>query len=114
VLLCAHMSVQRVAASLPTLARSFRTSCQSLAEASSNGGVSKGGISHNEIVRGDGHHGLRPGYHYDWEHGEHYLRPDKVPNFCRKWNIVFPLLFGVALGIPVFTVWWQQSKLKAA
>eukprot|EP00199_Chlamydomonas_sp_CCMP681_P004270 CAMPEP_0119101652 /NCGR_PEP_ID=MMETSP1180-20130426/643_1 /TAXON_ID=3052 ORGANISM="Chlamydomonas cf sp, Strain CCMP681" /NCGR_SAMPLE_ID=MMETSP1180 /ASSEMBLY_ACC=CAM_ASM_000741 /LENGTH=105 /DNA_ID=CAMNT_0007085803 /DNA_START=44 /DNA_END=361 /DNA_ORIENTATION=+ len=71
------------------------------------------GVSHAEICYGDGHSGIRKGYHYDWEHGPHYISPSSVPNFQKKWNIVMPAVFGVAIGIPIFAVWWQQRKLKA-
>jgi hypothetical protein len=46
--------------------------------------------------------------------GPHYLRPDLIPNFQRKWNMVVPVVFAVAIGIPGFAVWWQQSKLKSS
>jgi hypothetical protein len=36
----------------------------------------------------------------------------QIPNFKSKWNIGMPIMFTVALGIPAFAVWWQQSKLK--
>lgn len=46
--------------------------------------------------------------------GPHYLRPDLIPNFQQKWNVVVPITFFIAVGIPAFAVWWQQSKLKTA
>ncbi|GAX80024.1 hypothetical protein CEUSTIGMA_g7463.t1 [Chlamydomonas eustigma] len=68
--------------------------------------------SHESITLGDGHHGFRPGYHYDYEHGPHYLEPRKIPNFMLKWNIGLKAMFAVGIGVPLFAVWWQQSKLR--
>jgi len=91
--------------------RSFQTSSKSLKEV---GAPKGGGMSHEELVRGDGHHGLRPGYHYDWEHGPHYMNHAKIPNWHKKWNIFMPCMFATAIVIPVFAVWWQKSKMSAA
>ncbi len=30
-----------------------------------------------------------------------------------KWNVGLKAMFAVAIGIPCFAVWWQQSKLKS-
>ncbi|KAL6746224.1 hypothetical protein V8C86DRAFT_2795342 [Haematococcus lacustris] len=103
------MSVRRAAQSLAQLGltRGIRTS------AAARGG--KGDApNHDLIVYGPGTHGIQPGYNYDWEHGPHYLRPDTIPNFTTKYAIAMPMMYVVAFGIPVFAVWWQQSKLKTA
>eukprot|EP00197_Chlamydomonas_leiostraca_P002860 CAMPEP_0202857724 /NCGR_PEP_ID=MMETSP1391-20130828/551_1 /ASSEMBLY_ACC=CAM_ASM_000867 /TAXON_ID=1034604 /ORGANISM="Chlamydomonas leiostraca, Strain SAG 11-49" /LENGTH=103 /DNA_ID=CAMNT_0049536563 /DNA_START=41 /DNA_END=352 /DNA_ORIENTATION=+ len=101
-------AIKRAANLLPQLTRGFRSS------AAARGAKAETGITHSTIAHGDAHHGLRPGYTYDWEHGPHYLRPDLIPGFQSKWNVVVPAIFGVAVGIPCFAVWWQQSKLKTA
>lgn len=36
-----------------------------------------------------------------------------MTNFKTKWAIFMTGLYTVGLGIPVFAVWWQQSKLAA-
>lgn len=45
--------------------------------------------------------------------GPHSLRPDLIPNFTKKWNIVMPLMFAVATAAPALIVTYQQWKLKA-
>jgi len=63
-------ALRRLAQQAPQLTRGFTAS-----------GATKGGVekwSHKEVVFGDGHHGLRKGYNYDFEHGPHYLNPRKV------------------------------------
>ncbi len=36
----------------------------------------------------------------------------QVPNFMWKWNVGLKAMFGVAIVIPCFAVWWQQRKMK--
>uniref|UniRef100_A0A7S0RD01 Uncharacterized protein n=1 Tax=Chlamydomonas leiostraca TaxID=1034604 RepID=A0A7S0RD01_9CHLO len=105
-------SIKRFASLVPQLARGFRSTAATREAKKDMQGTSK--FTHERIVYGDNHHGLRPGYTYDWEHGPHYVRPDLIPNFQRKWNIVVPSIFLVAILIPGFAVWWQQSKLKSS
>ncbi|KAG1658590.1 hypothetical protein FOA52_016202 [Chlamydomonas sp. UWO 241] len=110
-------AMRRLASQVPQLSKGFSTSGATKAE------IEK--WSHKEMVLGDGHHGLRKGYNYDYEHGPHYLNPRKltdlpwppmdartqVDNFMLKWNVGMKVMFGVAVVIPCFAVWWQQSKL---
>ncbi|GIL54926.1 hypothetical protein Vafri_10624 [Volvox africanus] len=98
-------ALRRLTQQVPRLTRGLKT-----------GNPIKGGAekySHEEIVYGDGHHGLRPGYHYDYEHGPHYLQPESIPNFWTKFYTYAGATYVFGLGIPVFAVWWQQSKLKS-
>ncbi|PNW81277.1 hypothetical protein CHLRE_07g349350v5 [Chlamydomonas reinhardtii] len=98
-------ALRRLSQQAPRLTRGLKT-----------GNVTKGGAekySHEEVVYGDGHHGLRKGYTYDFEHGPHYLQPEKIPNFWSKFYAGTGALYAVGLGVPLFAVWWQQSKLKA-
>ncbi len=94
---CAMSSaLRRAALQLAPLRRGIVTSGATKQGAPSGKG---GQLTHEEIVLGDGHHGLRSGYNYvsvsetiltinqsdssashaqDWEHGPNYLRPDTV------------------------------------
>lgn len=39
--------------------------------------------------------------------------PCQIPNFWSKFYAGTGALYAVGLGVPLFAVWWQQSKLKA-
>ncbi|MEW5310587.1 MAG: hypothetical protein WDW38_002373 [Sanguina aurantia] len=101
-------ALKRLAQQVPQFARSFKSS--NLSKAIEKG---KTPLNHNEVVHGDGHTGLRPGYNYDYEHGPHYLRLDKVTNYRMKYRIGWVLFFATGLGIPPFMVWWQQRKAQS-
>lgn len=38
----------------------------------------------------------------------------QIPNFWSKYAMGMAGLYTVGLGLPVFAVWWQQSKLKVS
>lgn len=96
-------SLRRLAAQVPQFTKGLQTSAQARA-----GDIKP--FSHESVVLGDGHHGLRPGYTYDYEHGPHYLNPRAVPNFMWKWNVGVKVMFAVAASIPCFAVYYQQKK----
>ncbi|KAG2496356.1 hypothetical protein HYH03_005586 [Edaphochlamys debaryana] len=95
-------ALRRLSSQVPRLTRGMKTSSTVRKE-----------VSHEELVYGDGHHGLRPGYTYDFEHGPHYLQPEKIPNFWSKFYTGLGALYAFGLGIPVVAVTWQQWKLKS-
>eukprot|EP00195_Chlamydomonas_chlamydogama_P008899 CAMPEP_0202899576 /NCGR_PEP_ID=MMETSP1392-20130828/7763_1 /ASSEMBLY_ACC=CAM_ASM_000868 /TAXON_ID=225041 /ORGANISM="Chlamydomonas chlamydogama, Strain SAG 11-48b" /LENGTH=106 /DNA_ID=CAMNT_0049585789 /DNA_START=94 /DNA_END=414 /DNA_ORIENTATION=+ len=103
-------AVRRLAQQVPRFTRGFKSS--SSVNGGGHGHVEKG--SHMEIAYGDGHHGLRAGYNYDYEHGPHYLEPRKVTNFMAKWRAGMLACYALGIGVPCFAVWWQNYKLKAA
>uniref|UniRef100_A0A383VVA4 Cytochrome c oxidase subunit VIIc n=1 Tax=Tetradesmus obliquus TaxID=3088 RepID=A0A383VVA4_TETOB len=53
-----------------------------------------------------------PRYHYDYEHGPNYLNFQDWPG--RRWKVAAWIggIMTTGVGIPLFAVWWQQSKLS--
>eukprot|EP00877_Chromochloris_zofingiensis_P005926 jgi/Chrzof1/1587/Cz10g13150.t1 len=53
-----------------------------------------------------------PGYHYDYEHGPHYLDFQNWPGRHWKVPVIISTMLVTGVGVPVFAVWWQQKKLR--
>lgn len=54
------------------------------------------------------------GYHYDYEHGPHYLDFHNWPGRRTKVAAWIIGIITTGVGVPSFAVWWHQSKARGS